>query len=214
MTIKYKVSDVAKDLNVPAKQIIDLLAAQGAEPKKTGASLTEAELNLVFERFTQKNAEKNLDGYLSSQPKAQPKAGEVLKKADGTVVEMKNTKKKQDKKPAEPQMAVVKREVVTKVVDTRTVDVNLDRFNEKFDELASTKNVENRRTPQPAGSRQKAAVEISRNGTKAAAVTWGNVRTTALFPPVSVVLNRPFVYAVVDQESGLPLFLGSVNCLT
>ena len=34
MTIKYKVSDVAKDLNVPAKQIIDLLAAQGAEPKR------------------------------------------------------------------------------------------------------------------------------------------------------------------------------------
>ena len=155
MTIKYKVSDVAKDLNVPAKQIIDLLAAQGAEPKKTGASLTEAELNLVFEHFTQKNAEKNLDGYLSSQPKAQPKAGEVLKKADGTVVEMKNTKKKQDKKPAQPQMAVVKREVVTKVVDTRTVDVNLDRFNEKFDELASTKNVENRRKPQPAGNKQK-----------------------------------------------------------
>lgn len=62
--------------------------------------------------------------------------------------------------------------------------------------------------------RQKAAVEISRSGTKAAAVTWGNVRTTALFPPVSVVLNRPFVYAVVDQKSGLPLFLGSVNCLT
>ena len=62
--------------------------------------------------------------------------------------------------------------------------------------------------------RQKAAVEISRSGTKSAAVTWGNVRTTALFPPISVVLNRPFVYAVVDQKSGLPLFLGSVNCLT
>ncbi len=29
MTIKYKVSDVAKDLNVPAKQIVDLLAQKG-----------------------------------------------------------------------------------------------------------------------------------------------------------------------------------------
>ena len=34
MTIKYKVSEVAKDLNKPAKQIIDLLAARGGEPKK------------------------------------------------------------------------------------------------------------------------------------------------------------------------------------
>ena len=149
MTIKYKVSDVAKDLNVPAKQIVDLLAQKGGEVKKTGANLTEEEVNLVFEHFTQANSESSLDAYLDSAPKPQPKAGEVLKKADGTVVEM-NNKKKTEAKP-EP----VKREVVTKVVDTRTVDVNLDRFNEKFDELASTKNVENRRKPQPAGNKQK-----------------------------------------------------------
>ncbi|MBU3805899.1 MAG: translation initiation factor IF-2 [Candidatus Fournierella pullistercoris] len=155
MTIKYKVSDVAKDLNVPTKQIVDLLATSGGEPKKAGTNLSEAELNLVFEHFTKKNAEQSLDAYLDSAPKAQPKAGEVLKKADGTVVEMKNNNKKQEKKTSQPQVAVVKREVVTKVVDTRTVDVNLDRFNEKFDELASTKNVENRRKPQPAGNKQK-----------------------------------------------------------
>lgn len=53
MTIKYKVSDVAKDLNVPAKQIVDLLAQKGGEVKKTGANLTEKEVNLVFEHFTQ-----------------------------------------------------------------------------------------------------------------------------------------------------------------
>lgn len=155
MTIKYKVSDVAKDLNVPAKQIVDLLAQKGGEVKKTGANLTEEEVNLVFEHFTQANSEPSLDAYLDSAPKPQPKASEVLKKADGTVVEMNNNKKKADKKKAEAKPEPVKREVVTKVVDTRTVDVNLDRFNEKFDELASTKNVENRRKPQPAGNKQK-----------------------------------------------------------
>ena len=154
MTIKYKVSDVAKDLNVPAKQIIELLAEKGGEPKKTGANLTEQELNYVFEHFTQKNAEKSLDAYLGTEKKPQPKENEILKKADGTVVEM-GGKKKADKKADKPAVAVVKREVVTKVVDTRTVDVNLDKFNEKFDELASTKNVENRRKPQPAGNKQK-----------------------------------------------------------
>lgn len=62
--------------------------------------------------------------------------------------------------------------------------------------------------------RQNAAVEINRTGTKAAAVTWSNVRTTALFPPVSVVLNRPFVYAIVDLNTGVPLFLGSISNLS
>ena len=164
MTIKYKVSDVAKDLNVPAKQIVDLLAQKGGEVKKTGANLTEEEVNLVFEHFTQANSESSLDAYLDSAPKPQPKAGEVLKKADGTVVEMNTSKKKADKKKAESKPEPVKREVVTKVVDTRTVDVNLDRFNEKFDELASTKNVENRRKPQPAGNKQKFANNRNKKG--------------------------------------------------
>ena len=164
MTIKYKVSDVAKDLNVPAKQIVDLLAQKGGEVKKTGANLTEEEVNLVFEHFTQANSEPSLDAYLDSAPKPQPKASEVLKKADGTVVEMNNNKKKTDKKKAEAKPDPVKREVVTKVVDTRTVDVNLDRFNEKFDELASTKNVENRRKPQPAGNKQKFANNRNKKG--------------------------------------------------
>ena len=164
MTIKYKVSDVAKDLNVPAKQIVDLLAQKGGEVKKTGANLTEEEVNLVFEHFTQANSESSLDAYLDSAPKPQPKASEVLKKADGTVVEMNTSKKKADKKKAESKPEPVKREVVTKVVDTRTVDVNLDRFNEKFDELASTKNVENRRKPQPAGNKQKFANNRNKKG--------------------------------------------------
>ena len=164
MTIKYKVSDVAKDLNVPAKQIVDLLAQKGGEVKKTGANLTEKEVNLVFEHFTQANAEASLDAYLDSAPKPQPKASEVLKKADGTVVEMNNNKKKTDKKKAEAKPEPVKREVVTKVVDTRTVDVNLDRFNEKFDELASTKNVENRRKPQPAGNKQQFSNNRNKKG--------------------------------------------------
>lgn len=57
-----------------------------------------------------------------------------------------------DDKP-EPAAEAPKREVVTRTVDTRTVDVNLDKFNEKYNELASTKNTENRR--KPTQNRQK-----------------------------------------------------------
>ena len=154
MIIKYKVSEVAKDLNKPAKQIVDMLAALGGEPKKVGANLDEAELNYVFERLTQENAEADLADYLDSAPKPKPKESEILKKADGTVVEMPRPKHKAEKKP-KTEAPAPKPEVVTKVVDTRTVDVNLDKFNEKYTELAGTKNVENRRKPTPAGNKQK-----------------------------------------------------------
>ena len=160
MTIKYKLSDVAKDLNKPAKEIIDLLAKRGGEVKKPGASLDESEMNYVFEHYTRENQEKSLDSYLgadSAKAEAKPaakntakpaaksaaKSNEILKKADGTVVEM--PRPKHEKKGGSKNESAPRREVVTKVVDTRTVDVNLDKFNEKYNELASTKNVDNRR---------------------------------------------------------------------
>ncbi len=69
------------------------------------------------------------------------------KKRDG-LGRVRETKNDNADKPAAP-----KREVVTRTVDTRTVDVNLDKFNEKYTDLASTKAVENRR--KPTQSRQK-----------------------------------------------------------
>ena len=47
----------------------------------------------------------------------------------------------------------VRRDQVT--VDTRTVDMNVDRFDARYDDLASTKNTENRRKPTPQGNKQK-----------------------------------------------------------
>ena len=40
-------------------------------------------------------------------------------------------------------------------LDTRTVDMNVDRFDARYDALASTKNTENRRQPTPQGNKQK-----------------------------------------------------------
>ncbi len=61
--------------------------------------------------------------------------------------------------------------------------------------------------------RQKAVIEVDRNGTKAAAISWGVANDVAYVVPIEVVLDRPFVYAVVDFESGLPLFIGAVATL-
>ena len=41
MTVKYKVSDFAKDLNLSAKKVLDELAAMGSTGKKNSSNLEE-----------------------------------------------------------------------------------------------------------------------------------------------------------------------------
>ena len=53
MMIKYRVHEVAKDLDIPSKQVVDLLAKYFDTPKKHMTALTEEELNVVFETVTQ-----------------------------------------------------------------------------------------------------------------------------------------------------------------
>jgi serpin B len=47
-------------------------------------------------------------------------------------------------------------------------------------------------------------------GTKAAAVTKVGLKTAGNVILQSVVLDRPFIYAIVDNETNLPLFIGTV----
>ena len=56
---------------------------------------------------------------------------------------------------APAQAVSVRREDNQVTVDTRTVDMNVDRFDARYDDLASTKNTENRRKPTPQGNKQK-----------------------------------------------------------
>ncbi len=60
----------------------------------------------------------------------------------------------------------------------------------------------------------KTHIELDRNGTKAAAVTAVTMdKATAIFTPkeITVNLDHPFVYAIIDTSSGLPLFIGTVK---
>ena len=61
----------------------------------------------------------------------------------------------------------------------------------------------------------KTHIELDRNGTKAAAVTAVIMAGEAMAeqPPeqIYITLDRPFVYAIVDNTTGLPVFLGTVN---
>ena len=61
----------------------------------------------------------------------------------------------------------------------------------------------------------KTHIEVDREGTKAAAATAVVTCENAVaFDESKVItLNRPFVYAIVDNETGLPMFLGIQNTM-
>lgn len=60
--------------------------------------------------------------------------------------------------------------------------------------------------------KQKNRIELDRNGTKAASVTIGGMKQEACMEvPNSVVLDRPFLFMIVDLDTGIPLFLGTVG---
>ncbi len=57
---------------------------------------------------------------------------------------------------------------------------------------------------------QKTVIDVSREGTKAAAVTWADMAESEApaEEPINIFLDRPFVCAIVDNATGLPLFVG------
>ncbi len=61
----------------------------------------------------------------------------------------------------------------------------------------------------------KTKLELTREGTRAAAATGVDMVTEACMPeePVYIYLDRPFVFAIVDTDSGLPVFCGVVSAL-
>ena len=62
----------------------------------------------------------------------------------------------------------------------------------------------------------KTYIEVDENGTKAAAVANVGMTETACALPQEkpkVELTRPFVYAIVDDSTGIPVFLGAVTNL-
>ena len=60
----------------------------------------------------------------------------------------------------------------------------------------------------------KTFIQVDEEGTKAGAATAVEAATeSAALYPHSVLLNRPFVYMIVDLETGLPIFLGALTAL-
>ncbi|MBQ8842198.1 MAG: translation initiation factor IF-2 [Ruminiclostridium sp.] len=74
---KYKVKDAAKDLNMSAGDIVDMVKELAGTERKPAGSLTESELNLVLEKVSQSNQVKDFEAYFAATEK---KAAEPEKK--------------------------------------------------------------------------------------------------------------------------------------
>lgn len=182
MMKKYRVNEVAKDLNVENKDVIEALKPFSDEPKKYMTALTEEDLDVVFDTFTKENSVESFDAYFAEREDAQPtssskeapesKENKAAKGQEKAVVEKEKTAAKpavkesrnhapnknnkqtkpaaqkqektmQDKKDTAANTVVTSSDAVQKpagrIVDTRTSQVNMDRYNEKYDRLASEK---------------------------------------------------------------------------
>jgi len=61
----------------------------------------------------------------------------------------------------------------------------------------------------------KTAISMCENGTKAAAVTSVELNAgSAPTEPKKVVLDRPFVYMIIDSETNLPIFMGTLTSIS
>ena len=100
--IKYKVADVAKDLKLPVKDIVDTLSEK-FPAKKAQTVLTEQELNYVFEHYTKEKEVTSFAPYfaMANQPKEEPKNPEPKKEEAKEAKEEKKAEPKAEKKPAE-----------------------------------------------------------------------------------------------------------------
>ena len=164
MMIKYRVREVAKDLDIPNKDVIDTLAKYFPEPKKYMTALTEEELDVVFEVFTQQHSRKNLDDYFAQRdgepvsqekPKAAPaqapqqSAGQAKAKEPAAQQKQAPRAEKEQQpagqaapkaaKPAESVVEEPRQQPTRRVVDTRSSNVNIDKYNEKYDQMADQK---------------------------------------------------------------------------
>ena len=106
MTKKVKLSDVARDLQIPTQELIGFYQERDEKGNtKNGVTgLTPEEINLALEYYSQKTQVDSLDAYFASKDK--PKSKQEKKSGDKKPADKKPAdKKNSDKKPAEKKAA-------------------------------------------------------------------------------------------------------------
>ena len=148
MMIKYRVHELAKNLGVPNKEIIELIEKYFGVVKKHMTSLSEDELSLVLEYYTQKSEVENFDEYFELTQSNSAKE-EVKKEEKKT--KTRKTKKASDEKKAKEKTSedniITKKVAIKKTTTKNTIDKPITK-NEKVvkaNDKTSERNIINKR---------------------------------------------------------------------
>ena len=178
MMMKYRICDVAKDFNVVSKVISQIMTDYVAKPKSHMQALDVPELDIIFEYMTQHNQVENLEDIFKVEAPAEKPAQQEEKPAEAQEKPAEQAGKQsaagkkpaqsaqQQAKPAVPQQPAKKKEnkphVPRQVAEKRVVDtrggaaVNIEKYNEKFEDMAGNKaNSGKMRTGAAGGNKEK-----------------------------------------------------------
>ncbi len=160
--IKYKVKEVADDFNVKSKKITEILSEKCGVNKKSMTSLDTEELNVIFDVMTTENEVKDFSEYFAVRDKAieeyEKQVAQEKKEEKSTrkAIPVEKPAKKQSKnktaKAKGPREKFETVEVVNtieeersdhrsnrRVIDTRQTNVDVERYNQKYDDMANEK---------------------------------------------------------------------------
>ncbi len=76
---KIKLTDAAKDLQIPTKELAAFIEDHTGEKKSSGSSITEQEMNLALEYYTQKANVSSFDEYFATKNQPKPEKKEEKK---------------------------------------------------------------------------------------------------------------------------------------
>ena len=173
MVVKIKVSDLARDFGKQNKAIIELLSKYCDGPaKKANTVLTDEELNIAFDVITQQNNMKSLDPYFASKKAKKDNKADGAKKdnkprndskskkhqSQAAILQMaeqaaKRAEEKAKKKANQVPQARTKGE--TRRIDTRANTVDLEKYNQKYEDIAPANNVNDYQKKQKLNQKSK-----------------------------------------------------------
>lgn len=169
---KYRIHEVAKDFNVPTKVISQILTDYIAPPKNHMQVLENNELDIIFEYMTQNNQVESLEQVFKGNPKKgneeknadkqdkvkpadrqnpQPRRNDkkngdksVDRNGEKNVEKANPTHTEQPKADKKNKVQAPRRVAEKRIVDTRGgAAVNIEKYNEKFEEMAGEKGGDN-----------------------------------------------------------------------
>lgn len=179
MVIKFKVSDVAKDFGKNNKDIINILSEYCDGPaKKANTVLEENELNILFDKLTADNSVESLDNYFNSAKKSDKKKTNDSKN-ESSNVSKDNKEKKDENKKHKNQAAILqmaeqaakraeekakkkanqtpqaRTKGEARHVDTRVNNVDLEKYNQKYEDIAPANNMNDYQKKQKLNQKSK-----------------------------------------------------------